>query len=189
MSKEPEGLERFAHIATAKIGTPTSIVAHTIFFGGIFVLRFFGFSSSDVLLILTTLVSLEAIYLSIFIQISLNMNTARLSEVSEDVEEIQEDVEEIQEDVEEIQEDVGDIEADVKDISEEVEDITEEMAEDELEADKKRFENRQAIEKVEQAVLHLLHNLEDLKEKNEHLTKHTASIDLPPSEGKLDSAV
>ncbi|OGI63521.1 hypothetical protein A2818_02685 [Candidatus Nomurabacteria bacterium RIFCSPHIGHO2_01_FULL_40_12] len=88
---------------TSSIGSAKSIIIHTIFFIGIFSLRFFNVSASDILLILTTIVSLEAIYLSIFIQITVNRQSAELEEVSEDIEEIQEDVEEIQEDVEEIQ--------------------------------------------------------------------------------------
>lgn len=59
-----------------------------------------------ILLILTTLVSLEAIYLSIFIQMTVNKHSEELEEVSEDIEEIQEDVDEIQENIEDIQEDV-----------------------------------------------------------------------------------
>lgn len=62
------------------------------------------------LLLLTTVVSLEAIYLSIFIQMSLNFTRESLAEVEEDIDEIQEDVGEIQEDVDEIQEDVEEIE-------------------------------------------------------------------------------
>ena len=95
--------EDFSKKLTHWIGSPQSIILHTIFFVAIFSLHFFGFSSSDVLLILTTLVSLEAIYLSIFIQMTVNRHAEELEEVSEDIEEIQEDVEEIQEDVEEIQ--------------------------------------------------------------------------------------
>ncbi len=60
------------------------------------------------LLILTTIVSLEAIYLSIFIQIAINKNTRSLEEVTEEMEEISDDIEEIQEDVEEIQEEISD---------------------------------------------------------------------------------
>jgi peptidoglycan hydrolase CwlO-like protein len=78
-------------------------------------LRFFGVSSSDVLLILTTIVSLEAIYLSIFIQMTVNQHAEELEEVSEDIEEIQEDVDEIQKDVDEIQEDVEDIQEEMVD--------------------------------------------------------------------------
>ena len=93
--------EDFSKKITHWIGSPQSIIVHTIFFIVIFTLRFFGISSEDVLLILTTIVSLEAIYLSIFIQMTVNKHSEELEEVSEDIEEIQEDVEEIQEDVEE----------------------------------------------------------------------------------------
>lgn len=89
--------EEFSKKLTHWIGSAQSIVLHTIFFIVIFGLRFFGFSSADVLLVLTTVVSLEAIYLSIFIQMTVNKQSRELEEVSEDIEEIQEDVEEIQE--------------------------------------------------------------------------------------------
>lgn len=101
MQKKFEDLSRKV---TRWIGSPESIIVHTIFFIVIFSLRFFDFSSTDILLILTTLVSLEAIYLSIFIQMTVNRHAEELEEVSEDIEEIQKDVDEIQEDVEEIQE-------------------------------------------------------------------------------------
>ena len=100
------------------IGSPQSILVHTVFFIVIFALRFWGVSSSDILLILTTIVSLEAIYLSIFIQMSVNSQNRKLKEVSEDIEEIQEDVEDIQEDVEEIQEGVEEIQEDVAEVDE-----------------------------------------------------------------------
>ena len=96
-------MENFSKKLTRWIGSPQSILVHTVFFIGMFGLRFEGVSSSDVLLILTTVVSLEAIYLSIFIQMTVNRHAEELEEVSEDIEEIQEDVEEIQENVEEIQ--------------------------------------------------------------------------------------
>lgn len=95
--------DNFSKRITRWIGSPQSIILHTIFFIGIFSLRFFGVTSSDILLVLTTIVSLEAIYLAIFIQMTVNKHAEELEEVSEDIEEIQEDVEEIQEDVEEIQ--------------------------------------------------------------------------------------
>ncbi len=106
--------EDFSKKLTRWIGSPQSIIIHTFFFVGIFALRIFGFSSSDVLLILTTIVSLEAIYLSIFIQMTVNKHAEELEEVSEDIEEIQEDVDEIQEDVEEIQEDIAEEEKELK---------------------------------------------------------------------------
>jgi low affinity Fe/Cu permease len=110
--------DHFSKKLTSFIGSGASIVLHTIFFIGIFSLRFFGFTSSDILLILTTIVSLEAIYLSIFIQITVNQQARELKEVSADIEEIQEDVEEIQKDVDEIQEDVDEIQEDVEEIQE-----------------------------------------------------------------------
>ena len=99
---------------TEKIGTTASVIIHTLLFVGIFSLHFFGFSVDQILLILTTAVSLEAIYLSIFIQMTINRNTESLKEVEKDVDEIQEDVDEIQKDVDEIQEDVDEIQADDK---------------------------------------------------------------------------
>ena len=96
--------EEFSKKITYWIGSPRSILIHTFFFVGIFSLRFFGIAASDILLILTTIVSLEAIYLSIFIQMTVNKHGEELEEVSEDIEEIQKDVEEIQEDVEDIEE-------------------------------------------------------------------------------------
>ncbi len=170
--KNPQKLEYLAFQITKRIGSPTSIIVHTFIFIGIFALHpLFSWSFDKILLVLTTLVSLEAIYLAIFIQMSVNQNTLRLSKVSEDVVEIQEDVGEIQEDVEEITEDVGGLEENIKELSHDVEGITEELEEDEMLANAKRSENKQAIEKVEQAILHLLHNLEELKNKNDSFTK------------------
>ncbi len=164
--KESQGLEKLAIGWTKNIGSPSSIIIHTILFMGIFGLQIFGINFDKILLVLTTIVSLEAIYLAIFIQMSVNLNTARLTEVSEDVGEIQEDIDEIQKDVDEIQEDVGGLEENVKGISEDVEEISEEIEEDEREADKKRMENRLAIEKMEQGIIKLLTDIENLKTKN-----------------------
>src|SRR5690606_25651171 len=63
-----------------------------------FVFYFLGFDLTNILLVLTTIVSLEAIYLSILIQLSVNLQTKKLESIQEDVEDIQEDVEEINED-------------------------------------------------------------------------------------------
>ncbi len=129
-------VERVSTWLTQSIGTNTSIVIHSIFFVGIFGLTFFGVAIDHILLVLTTAVSLEAIYLAIFIQMSVNKTSQSLAGVEEDLEDIQEDVEEIQEDVEEIQGDVDDIQEDVdsletniKDISDSEEDETQEIQE------------------------------------------------------------
>ncbi len=76
------------------------------------------------LLILTTVVSLEAIYLSIFIQMTINYTTRSIEVVEQNIDEIQEDIDEIQEDVDEIQEDVDEIQEDVDEIQEDIDEIS-----------------------------------------------------------------
>src|SRR3990167_10715642 len=139
--------EKVSIKATNWIGTTGSIVVHSILFVGIFSLQLLGFHFDTILLILTTAVSLEAIYLAIFIQMTVNRNTQSLEEVEEDIDEIQKDVDEIQEDVEEIEKDVDEIEKDVDEIQkdidevqEDVEDITEGETVEEL-ADRKTRES------------------------------------------------
>lgn len=84
-------LEKISFKLTDWIGTPVSLIIHTMLFIGIFALRAFGVTTDYILLVLTTAVSLEAIYLSIFIQMSVNRATESLEEVEEDIEGIQED--------------------------------------------------------------------------------------------------
>ena len=92
---------------TRWIGSPASLLIHTLLFVSSFSAVWFGYISFEsMLLVLTLIVSLEAIYLSIFIQMTINFTTASIEEVEQDIDEIQEDVGEIQEDVEELQEDV-----------------------------------------------------------------------------------
>lgn len=98
---------------TEWIGSVPSLIFHTIAFIVIFGLLFFGVTLSAVLLILTTAVSLEAIYMAIFIQMTVNRNTESLEEVEKDIDEIQVDVDEIQEDVDELEKEVDEIHDDV----------------------------------------------------------------------------
>lgn len=123
-------LEYISFRATRWIGSTGSLIFHTIIFIVSFLLYFLGIQLERILLVVTTIVSLEAIYLSIFIQMSVNRQHKQLREVSKDVEEIAEDVEDIQEDVEEIQEDIDEIQEDVDEIQEDVEDIQEEDSAD-----------------------------------------------------------
>ena len=94
------------------VGTTQSLIAHSIFFIFMMCLPFFGVESSLSLLILTTVVSLEAIYLNIFIQMGVNRHADEqkqtrivLSSVQETIEDVQETMEDVQEDVQEIMED------------------------------------------------------------------------------------
>lgn len=91
------------------IGSFSSLIVHTILFLLCFVSGVIWNHWDTILLVLTTIVSLEAIYLAIFIQMSINKNTASLQAVEVDIDELQEDVEEIAEDVDEIAEDVEEL--------------------------------------------------------------------------------
>lgn len=125
--KQKEKLEEFAMAVTRSVGSLESIVIHSVIFGASFVAVLAGLVSFErMLLVLTTIVSLEAIYLSIFIQMTINYQAEDLDEIQEDLDEIQEDVDEIQEDVDEIQEDLDEIQEDDKedDVRDEKQDKT-----------------------------------------------------------------
>lgn len=125
-------IENFAFKATNWIGSVQSLIAHTIVFVGAFGFLLFGIELDKILLVLTTLLSFEAIYLSIFIQMSVNRHEQALQSVGEDVDEIQDSVDdlhdtvtEISEDIDEIQEDIDEIQEDIDEIQEDVEEMTE----------------------------------------------------------------
>ena len=155
------------------VGSPSSLALHTLVFIGFFaasLLRFVGWDL--MLLILTTVVSLEAIYLAIFIQMSVNRQAASLKEVEEDVETIQENVEELGEHVEDIKEDIGEISEDVEDIqedigeiSEDVEDIQEDIGEisEDSEEEVRKRKQAETLETLTNDVKAMLKHLEALK--------------------------
>jgi peptidoglycan hydrolase CwlO-like protein len=109
-----EQIEKAAITTTNAFGTVWSIVIHTILFLGAFVLIATGANLNRVLLVLTTLVSLEAIYLAIFIKMSSNQQTKTLEKVESAMEEIVNDVEEIRQDVNTIEKEVDEIQDDVE---------------------------------------------------------------------------
>ena len=151
---------------TRAIGSPTSMAIHTLGFAGIFALKFAGIGLNDILLILTTAVSLEAIYLAIFIQMTVNRHSESLEEVEEDLGEIQGEVKEIGEDIEEISEEVEEntrslkeVEEDLDEIQDDVEDLTEETAQS--------TEHNPSLEKISQTLQQLVHDLEYIKKQHE----------------------
>ena len=108
-------MEKGAANVTKWIGSSTSVFLHTILFIISFVIPYLGLVSFErMLLVLTTIVSLEAIYLSIFIQMSINMNNQNIEIIQEDISELGEDIEELGEDIEDIQKDVDEIQEDTK---------------------------------------------------------------------------
>ena len=133
-----KNLEDLPIAITDWIGSTKSLLVHTLFFIGIFILYFLGFEFDTLMLFLTTIVSLEAIYLAIFIQMTVNRNTQSLQEVEEDIDEIQEDVEEIEKDIDEIQEDVEGMEKDIDEIQIDVEGMEKDL--DEIQEDVDRWD-------------------------------------------------
>jgi methyl-accepting chemotaxis protein len=167
-SDKPTVIERII----AWVGSLSSLIVHTILFLASFASVWLGLVSlNSMLLTLTTIVSLEAIYLAILIQITVNKNTASLREVEEDIDEIQEDVEELGEDVEDIQEDIEEISEDIDEIQEDVEEMSEE--EEKEEQDRKDAKMRSdykdrgdVLDKLTDDVRRILEELETLKRGN-----------------------
>lgn len=104
-----EHLENLALSTTNAFGSVWSVLAHTVLFVGALVFIVTGTDLYKVLLVLTTFVSLEAIYLSIFIKMSTNKQAQILERVEKDMDEIVGDVEDMQKDVDEIVHDVEEI--------------------------------------------------------------------------------
>ncbi len=152
---------------TRAVGSPASIIFHTILFAGSFFIAYEGVVEFDrMLLVLTTIVSLEAIYLAIFIQMTINFQSQVIAAVEEDIGEIQEDVEEMTEDVEEIQKDVDEIQKDVDEIQEDVDEMSEdveELEESETEDEKRKSEQRQMLTGIEATLRQLAQDIEKLK--------------------------
>ncbi|MES2023255.1 MAG: DUF1003 domain-containing protein [Patescibacteria group bacterium] len=147
-------IERASDKIVKWIGSTESLIVHTIFFSIMVILTFSGIGFDKVILIFNTMVSLEAIYLAIFIQMTVNKQGEDLEEVSEDIGEIQEDVEEIQKDVDEIQEDMGEIQEDV----EEIEEASSEEQKDEE-------KQKEIFSKIENSLRDLMQEISDLKSK------------------------
>jgi len=169
-------IERISIKTTKWVGSTNSLLVHTALFITAFTLYFYGFNLDDILLVLTTIVSLEAIYLSIFIQMSVNRQARKLHAVARDVGEIQEDVDEIQKDVDEIQKDVDDIQEDVDEIQKDVDDIQEDV-EDIQEEDEEEKKNDEMMNRIENTLGKLIEEVMDLKKlhasniKKEKLSK------------------
>ncbi len=153
--------------AITSIGSIASLLLHTALFAVAFLLSLAGIVEWQLmLLVLTTIVSLEAIYMAIFIQIAVNRNTESLREVEEDIDEIQEDVEELGEDMEDIQEDIEEIAEDIDEIQEDVDEMSDEEKADEkgkedAKVEKEKKERREKREK----------KIKDEKELLEELTR------------------
>ena len=154
--KPREHVQKTALKVTRWIGSPSSLMVHTALFLGCFLAAGFGFIDfNEMQLILLSAVSLEAIYLAIFIQMTINYTSQELEDVGDDIEEIREDVGEIQEDVVELQEDVEDISEDV-----------EEMSEEEALEESRKNDQKRTLNDIQTDLRKLMHDIERLQ-KNE----------------------
>ena len=170
--KSGDTIEKISTKATRWVGSTNSLLVHTALFIFAFALYFYGIDLDDILLVLTTIVSLEAIYLSIFIQMSVNRQARKLHLVAKDVGEIQEDVDEIQKDVDEIQGDVDEIQKDVDDIQKDVDDIQEDV-EDIQEEDEDEKKDDLMLARIEDTLGKLIEEVIDLKQQHlNHLKKN-----------------
>jgi uncharacterized membrane protein len=84
--KDKPFVDRLSEKVVDWIGSGASLIVHTFLFGLNFSLCFFGVDFNTVLLILTTFVSIEAIYLAIFMQNSINQQGDILEDVEDDME-------------------------------------------------------------------------------------------------------
>lgn len=137
-------LEKISFKVINWVGTPQSLVVHTIVFAVVPALALLGFELRSVLIILTTWLSIEAIYLAIFIQMTVNKTTTKLDSVEDDIEDIQEDVKGLETDVEEISEDIDQIQVEEKSEEENTE---------------------ETLEKVETQLQKVIENLEHLRKQ------------------------
>ncbi len=157
--KQKEYMEQLALTVTRAVGSLESVIIHTFIFAGSFVLVQLGLVPFErMLLVLTTIVSLEAIYLSIFIQMTINYTTRTIENVEQDIEEIQEDIDEIQEDVDEIQEEVDEIKENVDEIQEDVE----EMTEDEKAEEAAQVGQEKTLDEIRTGLQKLMQDVEKL---------------------------
>jgi len=86
------------------VGTPHSLLIHTIAFIILLCLPLIGVPWYFSLLVLTTAVSLEAIYLSIFIQMGVNRHADEQAQTKKVLTNIEETIDDVQETIEEVQE-------------------------------------------------------------------------------------
>ena len=185
MAKKEKVNQKSTEVAlsiTQWIGTPLSILVHTILFIVSFLFYFFGVPLDSILLIVTTVVSLEAIYLALFIQLTVNENTKSLEEVEEDIDEIQEDVEglegefdEIQEDVEGLEGNIKKLRAGIKDLEEDIEDISEDIDkhvdENTSEEELALIQSNKSLKNIEKEILTLSTGILALKDDLEVLKR------------------
>lgn len=154
------------------IGSIPSLIVHSIAFLTAFLLPVFNIVAVDkMLLVLTTVLSLEAIYLAIFIQMSVNRSHEHIEDIREDIEEIQDDIEEISEDIEEISVDIDDIQEDIEDIAEDEDDEDHSERAKNVMLKSNVSSNKSDIRAMREVIAKLQEQLQNLKPEDESPSK------------------
>jgi septal ring factor EnvC (AmiA/AmiB activator) len=167
-------MEKGAANVTKWVGSSASVTLHTLLFIVSFALPYLGIVTFErMLLVLTTMVSLEAIYLSIFIQMSLNMNNQNIEFIQEDIEGLGEDIEELSDDIEELGEEIEEISEDIEEISEDIDEIQKdvdeiqedfvEIQEEDIEEQNNDKQEAEILRSIQATLLHLQKEIEQLK--------------------------
>lgn len=163
-----------------------SLIVHTFLFVAAFLFIYIGIPFDTVMLVVTTIVSLEAIYLSLFIQLSVNHTKQSLEDVGENIDEIQEDVQGLEGEFGEIQEDfeglegnikkmtrnVEELEADVEDISEDIDRYYLEEDKEETQEKTAHVESSKSLQNIEKEIIGLSRGIIALRDDLESLKKN-----------------
>ena len=152
---------------TRWIGSAASVILHTVLFIISFTLPLAGIVTFErMLLVLTTIVSLEAIYLSIFIQMSINMNNQNIEIIQEDIEELGEDIEELGDEIEELGDDIEELGDDIEEMQKDVDEIQEDVVEIQEETKEEEGNDKREHEiliSIQATLIHLQKEIEQLK--------------------------
>ena len=146
-------INKISDSLTRWVGSTASLLIHTLFFLGAFLSHWIiGWTFDFILLVLTTVVSLEAIYLAIFIQRSVNQQAVRLNDVEEAVDDVEEALDDVEEALDDVEEGLEDVEKSIND-------------QDEEEGKKKRPTKAQTLADIEVTIKDLQILMKNLKEK------------------------
>ena len=165
-------IEKLAIKTMQNIGSVKSVMIHTVLFALPFILIMLGSDSTTVLLVFTTMLSLEAIYLSIFIQMGVNLQAKKLQSVASDVGALQKDVDEISDNVEGISDSVEEISDNVEEIQEDIQEDEDEEEED----DEAIKQIKATLDVLMEEVLKLKKNIEEDDEDDENIKQIKSDI-------------
>jgi methyl-accepting chemotaxis protein len=131
MSKLTTLIDTGADKITTWVGSTVSLVVHTAIFAASFSSHWlFGWPFEQILLLVTTIVSLEAIYISIFIQRAVNQQSVRLQEVETTLDEVEESIEDVEESLDEVEKSLDEVEESIDEVEKSLDEVEESIEEE-----------------------------------------------------------